>query len=129
MFYLEKSIHLIFGYGYILTKFPAKGKKNIDGTYLLILEVEFKKVYSDSLGVQMNGKLNDWLEIGVLAEEIIKGKKQLVPIYIEKIFVTDSISTFDITLDQEPFKAGVDPLNKFFDRDSKDNLMSVSFED
>ena len=107
----------------------AKGEKNTDGTYHLILEVEFKKVYSDSLGVQTKGKLNDWLEIGVLAEETIKGKKQLVPIYIEKIFVTDSISTFDITLDQEPFKAGVDPLNKFFDRDSKDNLMSVSFED
>ena len=49
--------------------------------------------------------------------------------YIEKVFITDSISTFEIKLDKKPVKAGIDPLFKFVDRDSKDNLIKVSFDD
>ena len=105
----------------------AKAIENSDGTYNLHLEVEAKKVYSDSLGVQTTATLNDWLEIGVIAEKIIDGNKQEIPIYVQKVFITDSLSTFDIKLKEKPFKAGIDPLYKFVDRDSKDNLMKVSF--
>ena len=104
----------------------ANASENPDGTYTLDLEVEAKKVYSDSLGVQTTAKLADWLEIGVFGEE--DGEKEEIPIYTEKVFITDSISTFEITLDKKPFKAGIDPLYKFVDRDSKDNLIKVSFE-
>ena len=106
----------------------AKAIENSDGTYNLHLEVEAKKVYSDSLGVQTTATLNDWLEIGVIAEKIIDGNKLEIPIYVQKVLITDSISTFDIKLEEKPFKAGIDPLYKFVDRDSKDNLMKVSFE-
>ena len=106
----------------------AKAIENSDGTYNLHLEVEAKKVYSDSLGVQTTATLNDWLEIGVIAEKIIDGNKQEIPIYVQKVFITDSLSTFDIKLKEKPFKAGIDPLYKFVDRDSKDNLMKVSFD-
>ena len=64
----------------------ANAFENPDGTYSLDLEVEAKKVYSDSLGVQTSAELADWLEIGVLGEDIIYGEKQEVPIYIEKVF-------------------------------------------
>ena len=107
----------------------ASAVENGDGTFTVTMEVEAKKVYSDSLGNQTNAELNDWLEIGVLGEDIINGEKQEVPIYIEKVFITDSISTFEIKLDKKPFKAGIDPLYKFVDRDSKDNLMKVSFNE
>ena len=106
----------------------AKAIENSDGTYNLHLEVEAKKVYSDSLGVQTTATLNDWLEIGVIAEKIIDGNKQEIPIYVQKVLITDSLSTFDIKLEEKPFKAGIDPLYKFVDRDSKDNLMKVSFD-
>ena len=106
----------------------AKAIENSDGTYNLHLEVEAKKVYSDSLGVQTTATLNDWLEIGVIAEKIIDGNKQEIPIYVQKVLITDSLSTFDIKLEEKPFKAGIDPLYKFVDRDSKDNLMRVSFD-
>ena len=86
-------------------------------------------MYSDSLGVQTTAELGDWLEIGVMGEEKINGKKEEIPIYIEKVFITDSISTFEIKLDKKPVKAGIDPLFKFVDRDSKDNLIKVSFDD
>tara|TARA_B100001778_G_C18550245_1_gene612683 strand:+ start:1 stop:1239 length:1239 start_codon:yes stop_codon:yes gene_type:complete len=107
----------------------ANAFENPDGSYTLNLEVEAKKVYSDSLGVQTTAELGDWLEIGVMGEEKINGKKEEIPIYIQKVFITDSISTFEIKLDKKPVKAGIDPLFKFVDRDSKDNLIKVSFDD
>ena len=57
---------------------------------------------------------------------LINGKMEEVPIYLEKVFITDSISTFIMQVDQEPIKAGIDPMNKFVDRDSEDNIMRVS---
>ena len=101
---------------------------NDDGSYDVTFTVEAKKVYSDSTGVQTKAKLNDWLEIGVIAEKIIDGNKQEIPIYVQKVLITDSLSTFDIKLEEKPFKAGIDPLYKFVDRDSKDNLMKVCFD-
>ena len=102
---------------------------NIFSTYTVDLKVEAKKVYSDSMGVQTTAELADWLEIGVFAEEIKDGDKEEVPIYTEKVFITDSISTFEIILEKKPFKAGIDTLYKFVDRDSKDNLIKVSFNE
>ena len=117
-----------------ITLYENKAKEaiafeNPDGTYTVDLKVEAKKVYSDSLGVQTTAELADWLEIGVFGEDIKDEEKEEVPIYIEKVFITDSISTFEIKLDKKPFKAGIDPLYKFLDRDSKDNLIKVSFNE
>ena len=106
----------------------ASVKENPDGTYDLTLTVEAKKVYSDSLGVQINSPLNDWLEIGVFGNVNQNGEEEEMPIYVEKVFIAESTSTFKIHLDTKPTKAGIDPLNKFIDRDSKDNLIGVSFE-
>ncbi len=106
----------------------ANATENLDGTYNLTLEVEAKKVYSDSLGVQTSVPINDWLEIGVFSEVEKNGLSEEIPIYVKKVLITDSLSTFSIRLDKKPTKAGIDPLNKFIDRDSKDNLITVSFK-
>ena len=99
---------------------------NSDSTYTVDVEVEAKKVYSDSLGIQTNAGLNDWLEIGILGEFLINGKIEELPIYLEKVFITDSITTFQVDVKEKPIKAGIDPMNKFVDRDSDDNLIRVS---
>ncbi len=104
----------------------ASAIENEDGTYTVSMQVEAKKVYSDSVGNQTNIPVNDWLEIGVLGETLVNGEMEEVPIYLEKVFITDSISTFIMTVDQEPVKAGIDPMYKFVDRDSEDNLVRVS---
>ena len=114
-----------------ITLYENKGKsasyiENEDGTFEVTMEVEVKKVYSDSLGNQTDAPLKDWLEIGVLGETLVNGDMEEVPIYLEKVFITDSISTFQVIVDQKPIKAGIDPMNKFVDRDSDDNLVRVS---
>ena len=92
------------------------------------MEVEAKKVYADSLGNQTQTDLNDWLEIGVLGEILVNGKMEEIPIYLKKVFITDSLTTFTVQVDQKPIKAGIDPMHKFVDRDSDDNLIRVSIQ-
>ena len=106
----------------------ASASLNLDGTYTVNIEVEAKKVYSDSLGIQSDGELNDWLEIGVLGETLVNGEMEEFPIYLEKVLITDSLTTFQIKVKQKPIKAGIDPMNKFVDRDSDDNLVRVSIK-
>jgi hypothetical protein len=83
-------------------------------------------VYSDSLGIQSDGDLNDWLEIGILGEVVVDGKIEELPIYLEKVLITDSLTTFQVNVKEKPLRAGIDPMHKFVDRDSEDNLIKVS---
>ena len=100
---------------------------NDDGSYDVTFTVEAKKVYSDSTGVQTKAKLNDWLEIGILGEDELSGGKIEIPILLEKVFITDSITTFTYNVNQKPLKAGIDPMNKFIDRVIDDNIVRVEF--
>ena len=106
----------------------ASAVENEDGTFTVTIEVEAKKVYSDSLGNQTNAELNDWLEIGVLGETLVNNDMEEIPIYLEKVLIADSLTTFTVQVDQTPIKAGIDPMHKFVDRDSDDNLGRVTFE-
>jgi ABC-2 type transport system permease protein len=106
----------------------ASAFQNLDSTYTVNIEVEAKKVYSDSLGIQSDGELNDWLEIGVLGEKLVNGEMEEFPIYLEKVLITDSLNTFQINVKQKPIKAGIDPMHKFVDRDSEDNLVRVTMK-
>ena len=100
---------------------------NDDGSYDVTFTVEAKKVYSDSTGVQTKAKLNDWLEIGILGEDELSGEKIEIPILLEKVFITDSVTTFTYNVKQKPVKAGIDPMNKFIDRVIDDNIVRVEF--
>ncbi len=107
----------------------ASAIKNPDGTYRVNFTVEAKKVYSDSLGKQTVAVLNDWLEVGVFGNVEIDGIKQEAPIYLKKVMIKDSISTYSFDVDQKPIKAGIDPMSKFVDRDIDDNMIRVDIVD
>ena len=100
---------------------------NDDGSYDVTFTVEAKKVYSDSTGVQTKANLNDWLEIGILGEDELSGEKIEIPILLEKVFITDSVTTFTYNVKQKPVTAGIDPMNKFIDRVIDDNIVRVEF--
>ena len=106
----------------------ATAIENEDGTFTVTMEVEAKKVYADSVGNQTKAELKDWLEIGILGETLVNGEMEEIPIYLEKVIITDSLTTFTVQVDQKPIKAGIDPMHKFVDRDSDDNLVRVSIQ-
>jgi hypothetical protein len=54
-------------------------------------------------------------------------KSQDTYFLLEKVFITDSFTTFTYNVNQKPVKAGIDPMNKFIDRVIDDNIVRVEF--
>ena len=63
--------------------------------------------------------------IGVFGEIDPKGPSEGRLLALEKRHIVASTATFEMVVDQEPHKAGIDPFNKLIDRDPDDNLAPV----
>jgi ABC-2 type transport system permease protein len=47
-------------------------------------------------------------------------------LYLKKEKITRERNTFEITVDEKPTRAGIDPYNKLVDRIADDNMISVT---
>jgi hypothetical protein len=113
-------------------------KKLPNGKFQVKMVIEAKKVYADSLGNEKPQVLQDWIDVGVFAKKDTKasaiavgtGSKGNVfalgkPLYFKKHKITNGKTTLEITVDEEPTQAGIDPYNKLIDRTPKDNVRDV----
>ena len=50
-------------------------------------------------------------------------KSQDTYFLLEKVFITDSFTTFTYSVNQKPVKAGIDPMNKFINKVIDDNII------
>jgi hypothetical protein len=89
-----------------------------DGKYKVSLTVKTKKLRADSLGVESEISINDWIDIGVLG----KDEKEL---YLQKQKINQPQMDFEIIVDAEPVQAGIDPYVKLIDRNPDDNVKKV----
>jgi ABC-2 type transport system permease protein len=95
-----------------------------DHKFKVTLTVQARKVKADGNGNETPMTLNDYIEIGVF-----KGAKdEEQPLYLEKKKLTQEQNTFEIVVDQEPTRAGIDPYNKLVDRIADDNMIDVTKE-
>lgn len=93
-----------------------------DHKFKVTLTVQARKVMADGNGNESPMALNDYIEIGVF-----KGKKdEEVPLYLKKTKITQEKNTYEITVDEMPTRAGIDPYNKLIDRNADDNMIDVS---
>ncbi len=77
---------------------------------------------ADGNGAETSMPLADYIEIGVFS-----GKKdEEKPLYLKKEEFTDEHRTFEITVDEPPTLAGIDPYNKLIDRNADDNMIDVT---
>lgn len=97
----------------------AECRKTGDGRYAVTLTVESNKFRADSIGNQTGIPINDYIDIGAMGE---KGEE----LYLQKHRITASPTTFQITVDGKPAKAGIDPYLILIDRDRKDNMVKVN---
>ena len=103
----------------------ATATREADGKYQVTLKVTARKFRADSLGDQKEIPIADLVDIGVFGDRE-PGNKLGKPLYLSKTWVRTRDTTFTITVDQEPKKAGIDPYNKLIDRDPKDNVKEVT---
>lgn len=100
----------------------AKVTPTADHKFKVSLTVQARKIKADGNGNESPLALNDYIEIGVF-----KGKKdEEEPLYLKKEKLSQEQSTFEITVDEEPTRAGIDPYNKLVDRVVDDNMIDVT---
>lgn len=104
----------------------AKYEKLKNGKYKVTLTVDAKKLYADSLGVESEAKMNDWIDIGVIAREKVGEHWQDKPLYMKKHRLKSGENKFEFVVDQKPDKAGIDPYNLLIDRNPDDNTKTLA---
>ena len=96
----------------------AKARPLGDGRYEVTLVAKARKLRADGKGVETEVALDDWIDIGVFADQ--------TPLSVEKHHVTGSEVTVKVVVDRQPTRAGIDPFNKLIDRTPTDNVREVT---
>jgi len=97
-----------------------------DGKWSVAIDVEAHKRYADAKGVESDAPLNGSFDVGVFTAE--PGKKSFTEdsvLSFQKQQVRSGKQTFTVIVDKEPQWVGLDPYNKYVDRDSEDNVLKV----
>ena len=92
-----------------------------DGKYKVALTISVQKRKADGAGNESPMPLNDVIEVGVFSGT----KDQPRPLYLAKHRLTQQSSTLELTVDEKPTLAGVDPYHRLIDRNPEDNLIEV----
>jgi ABC-2 type transport system permease protein len=100
--------------------------KTKDGKYLVKIVVESKKMKADSVGKLKDVAINDWIDIGVFSTKEVNGKKEEKELYLEKRKINKNKMEFEIIVDTEPDKVGIDPYNKLIDRTPDNNTRKLN---
>ncbi|KAA9325317.1 hypothetical protein F0P96_20155 [Hymenobacter busanensis] len=101
----------------------ASYRKLPNGQYRVMLTVDTKKLYADSLGNETPDlKSRDLIDVGVLGRKKVNGKWQDVPLLVEKRRLKPGRNRLEFTVPTKPERAGIDPFNKLVDRNPDDNV-------
>jgi ABC-2 type transport system permease protein len=106
----------------------ATAKKRADGKWDVTLKLHAAKVYSGGVGKETPAKMDLPVDIGVFASAPDGKERNQKVLYLQKQSVADGDSTITVTVDEEPYEAGIDPYNKLIDRVSDDNRTRVTLE-
>jgi len=88
------------------------------GKWDVELEVFSKKFRASESGQETEVELDDWIEIGLLDEN---GEF----LYREKHALNREKTTINLSVDQKPYEAGIDPIVMLIDRNPDDNFKKL----
>jgi len=97
-----------------------------DGTFETSVTVEAAKFYADGEGAETSADLDDTIEIGLFTAEPGRGAfDQENVLHLERHPVRSGSQVIRIVTQERPSFAGIDPYNKYIDRNSDDNTVAV----
>ena len=108
-------------YDYRLLDASAKKLKN--GLYEVTLKVKGNKIKADSLGNETTVPIDDWVDIGLFADD-----NEDVLLTQKRVKINQEEMSFTIEVDTVPAKAAIDPRHIMIDRVYKDNIKKVKIE-
>ena len=104
----------------------ATVKRTAGNAWEVTLDVEAHKVVIDSLGVEKEIKMNDWVEVGVfVSTDQDVERKQL---YLQKHLIQSGKQRITMTVASKPTSAGIDPNYFLIDLKTNDNIKKVKIE-
>ena len=115
-----------------ITIFDLKAKKAVvrklpDGRYETTLTIEAGKAYADGKGKETKAPLDDMIDVGLFsAEPGIGAFSSKDVIAVERRRVQGGTQEIRLVTAKKPSRAGIDPYNKYIDRNSDDNVVAVS---
>jgi aminopeptidase N len=97
-----------------------------DGRWDVAITVEAKKLYADGQGVETESPLNEMIDVGLFTAKPGEGAfDRSNVIVLERRAIHSGTQTFRFVTATKPTFAGVDPYNKWIDRNSDDNVQGV----
>ncbi|MGB5484058.1 M1 family aminopeptidase [Parasphingorhabdus sp.] len=111
---------------YDLKASDAGTRKLADGRFETILTIEAAKFYADGLGKETKADLRDEIDIGLFTAKPGKGAFDSKDVLHKRRHkITSGTQKIRIVTKKRPEFAGVDPYNKYIDRNSDDNIIAV----
>ncbi|MFT3790802.1 MAG: M1 family aminopeptidase [Rudaea sp.] len=104
----------------------ATATRRADGKYDVTLTLHAGKKYTDGVGKETDGRIDQPIDIGVFAKAADGKEANEKVLYLDKREVKNGDSTITVTVNGEPYEAGIDPYNKLVDRSSNDNRKKVT---
>ena len=100
--------------------------KRADGRYDVVFTVEAHKFYADGKGKETEAPFDQPVDLGVFTAKPGEGAFGASNVIaMEKRQVTSGVHTVTFTVAKKPSFVGIDPYNKWIDRDSDDNVTEV----
>ncbi|KQY86543.1 MULTISPECIES: M1 family aminopeptidase [unclassified Brevundimonas] len=100
--------------------------KRADGRWDVTVTVDARKLYVDGKGVETEAPLNETFDIGLFTAEPGKGAfNARNVVLLERRPIRSGVQTLRFVTTRAPSFGGVDPYNKWIDRNSDDNLRAV----
>jgi ABC-2 type transport system permease protein len=94
-------------------------------TYKVTITVEAKKLRASGSGADTPIAVDDWIDIGVLGDGGHSKTHDDKVLAIAKHHLTKPVETFELTVQEKPTRAGIDPLNILIDRNPADNTKKI----
>ncbi|MEO0366313.1 MAG: M1 family aminopeptidase [Pseudomonadota bacterium] len=97
-----------------------------DGKFETTLVVEAAKFYADGEGLETEASLDDNIDVGLFASRPgLEAFGAADVIEFSRRPISDGRQEIVMVTDQKPAYAGVDPYNKYIDRNSDDNVIAI----
>jgi aminopeptidase N len=104
----------------------ATATRRPDGRWDVTVTVDARKLYGDGEGAETEAPLNETLDVGLFSAEPGKGRfKEADVVLMERRPIRSGVQTLRFVTRREPKFAGVDPYNRWIDRNSDDNVRAV----
>jgi hypothetical protein len=99
-----------------------------DGRFKVDIFGSTKKLLADSVGLETELPMSDWIEIGLFrnaAKTDTLADKNGIPVLLQKYRLSSGAQHLTVVTSERPIRGGIDPLHKLIDRKVDDNTTGV----